>query len=639
MLLCIAVAVAIWGPGRGSIPGGQGAPTDREGDAKPPVAAATRPESDAPAAKPEKAAPPVLAKPQAPAGGSVASALPEGKAPATTPQSPVASALPALAAALRPGEGIDLLPVINPLRDSSRGVWRFEGTALVNPRNQKSILRLPVAPPQQYRLTFVAERMSGRSSFDVGLLVGGRSVLLILDGWSGTVSGLSLVNGKRPDLNETLYNGTVFLGSHDVTIVCTVRPGSVEATADGKTVVRWTGPSMFLSPDPMSAPEYQEGLTLGVSSGQFRIRRICLFALTGEPPPVEPPPAAVAASKVRSQPSRRVENTPADPAPEKASKVAQPALPPECLRCVVLIEHPLGSGSGIAIGNGLVVTNAHVVEGAFPEEIRVQTGEENSAAQQIARMLYFNQSRDLCLMEVPTKAPGLKVRGDYVLRAGKTVTLLGNPSVRGGILMRNVVNRGRLSSLVRIEGQDYYQIEATVNPGCSGGPVLDAEHRVIAVVAMKADDKAVAEIRNAMGKLDEGFRSRLGSAEYGAGLTYGIPASALAKVLEDPALHDTERQAEANDTYAAKTITDRLGFLAELTILIFRAAGQTTLIDLGKSQGKKEDLYKRIEGTIPADAPYVATFCLLVERDTDNPDVGAHVAINSLDVTLGKPKP
>jgi hypothetical protein len=74
-------------------------------------------------------------------------------------------------------------------------------------------------------------------------------------------------------------------------------------------------------------------------------------------------------------------------------------------------------------------------------------------------------------------------------------------------------------------------------------------------------------------------------------------------------------------------------------ILMFQAAGQTTLIDLGKSLGKKTDLFKRIEGTIPANAPYVATFCLIVERDTDNPDVGAHVAIDSLDLTLGKPKP
>ena len=118
------------------------------------------------------------------------------------------------------------------------------------------------------------------------------------------------------------------------------------------------------------------------------------------------------------------------------------------------------------------------------------------------------------------------------------MTLVGNPSAGGGILMRNAVNHGRFSGIVRIKEQDFYQIDATVNPGWSGGPVLDAEGKVVAVVAMKANDKAVAELRGSMSKLDQGFHTRIGRTAYNVGLTYGIPASALDNILKDPDLHE-----------------------------------------------------------------------------------------------------
>ena len=113
--------------------------------------------------------------------------------------------------------------------------------------------------------------------------------------------------------------------------------------------------------------------------------------------------------------------------------------------------------------------------------------------------------------------------------------------------MRNAVNHGRFSGLVHIKEQDFYQIEASVNPGWSGGPVLDAEGKVVAIVAMKAADMAVAEIRGSMGKLDQDFRTRIGRTAYNVGLTYGIPSAALWGILKDPDFQSEERQAEAND--------------------------------------------------------------------------------------------
>jgi S1-C subfamily serine protease len=423
------------------------------------------------------------------------------------------------------------------------------------------------------------------------LSVDGHPAALVLDGWHRTTSGLELIDGRGADQNGTAFHGEILARYRTVTVVCTVGPGSVDATADGRTIVHWTGRSDRLSIEPGLAADIGHGLGL-ISSSQFRIRRIELAPLSGTALPVgppavaastgpaagpaaqaPPPPAGLPAAPGPAAPASQVAVAAATPAPALAPARAKPARPtavpsPQALQCVALIEHPLGSGSGFAIGKKLVVTNAHVVEAVFADEIKVRFGTENSKPQPVARILYFDRPRDLCVLELKqSELAGLPVRGDYAFNSGDRVTLVGNPTAGGGILMRNAVNHGRFSGVVRIKEQDFYQIDASVNPGWSGGPVLDDEGRVVAIVAMKAADKAVTELRGAMGKLDQEFRTRIGRTGYNIGLTYGIPAGALGNVLKDPDFHDEDRQAEANDRCAARALADRLSFLAVLSML------------------------------------------------------------------------
>lgn len=236
----------------------------------------------------------------------------------------------------------------------------------------------------------------------------------------------------------------------------------------------------------------------------------------------------------------------------------------------MLVEHTLGSGSGFAVAKDVVATNAHVVEGAFPDEIKVKYGRENQPAQRISRVVYIDRARDLCLLQGEMDIKELSVRSDYELKAGDPVVLMGNPSVRGGILMRNVTNRGKMRTLVHIEGQDLYHIDAEVNPGWSGGPVLDMEGQVVAIVVMKANDSATAEIRANMRKMDEDFREASPSSLEG-GITYGIPASSLARVLGDGTLKDRKRQTVAHEQYVAQTVVSRMSALASLAMLNMQA--------------------------------------------------------------------
>ena len=295
-------------------------------------------------------------------------------------------------------------------------------------------------------------------------------------------------------------------------------------------------------------------------------------------PPVAAPPAGnqppSAAPSGAASPAKVVGAIPAKPgSPPDAKKAgwddgrADGPLLSEAVKSVVLIEHPLAAGSGFVVGPNLVTTNAHVVDGAFPDEIRVQFGTETGSPRKINSVLYFDRVRDLCLIEVETGVPPLTLRGDYSLHPGDRVALVGNPAVKGGMLLRNAVNHGKLVSVVRMEGhQDYYQIDAVVDSGWSGGPVLDDEGRVIGVVAMKATDSAAAEIRRDHRRLDESFRQR-NAKPVSTGLSYGIPGAVLARIVKNPMLRDEKRQAVASDTYAAQTIFRRLRFLAGLAML------------------------------------------------------------------------
>ncbi len=646
VLVGTAVALTLWVTGRSSPPS-----TDSSGPRADDVRHATGASSNSSIGPIAKAAaqvtPPVSvastpASSAAPASGWAAG-MTASQPSTAAPQAPSAptAALASVPAAAGRVEIVDVIRQINPVRDSARGSWTFQGTALASPHNEVGVLRLPVTPPAEYRLTVVVQRFMplqtlrtitvqpvpsqsrypartrpptyrNRTPFspigpqpspempqpyqetpqpapesdeglDIVLLVDGHPAALVLDGWQRTVSGLELIDGKGVDQNGTVFHGEVLTRLRAVTVICTVAPGSVDATVDGRTIVHWTGQSDRLSLDPGLAADVGNGLAL-VSSSQFRIQRIELVPLGGTAPAVAAPAVvastgtAPAASATPATPSPAPRAAPSGPVVVGVPATTPAVLPararlaaivpsPEALQCVALVEHPLGSGSGFAVGKRLVVTNAHVVEGVFADEIKVRFGGENGKPQPAARILYFDRSRDLAVIELPYEMAGLTVRGDYTFTSGDRVTLVGNPSAGGGIVMRNAVNHGRFSGLVHIKEQDFYQIEASVNPGWSGGPVLDADGKVVAIVAMKAADKVVAELRGSMGQLDQDFRARIGRTAYNVGLTYGIPAVDLWAVLKDPEFQNEDRQAEANDRCAARTLTDRLSFLAELCTL------------------------------------------------------------------------
>ena len=148
----------------------------------------------------------------------------------------------------------------------------------------------------------------------------------------------------------------------------------------------------------------------------------------------------------------------------------------------------LTSGSGVVIGaNGEVLTNSHVVEKCA--KITVRSSSAASAAFLVAR----DEKNDLAV--VRTKLPlssAVAFREGGPVRAGDAVVALGYP-LSGLLATTANLSVGNVSALAGL-GDDsrYLQISAPVQPGNSGGPLLDASGHLVGIVTAKLDAMRIA---------------------------------------------------------------------------------------------------------------------------------------------------
>ena len=142
---------------------------------------------------------------------------------------------------------------------------------------------------------------------------------------------------------------------------------------------------------------------------------------------------------------------------------------------------PNGAGSGFAVTpDGYVLTNSHVVHSA--KQIRVRTpGGEIANAQTVGD----DPATDLALVKVEAGALAgyLAVDGAIMPRVGQLAVAIGNPLGFESTVSTGVVSalgrslRGRSNRLI----DGVIQHTAPLNPGNSGGPLLDASGRVLGV--------------------------------------------------------------------------------------------------------------------------------------------------------------
>ena len=154
-------------------------------------------------------------------------------------------------------------------------------------------------------------------------------------------------------------------------------------------------------------------------------------------------------------------------APAPKSRKSAPQQPEE--------EVPRGVGSGFIISpDGFVLTNAHVVDGASDIYVKLTDKREFKA-----KVIGIDKRTDVALIKIEgTKLPKAPIGDSDKIRAGEWVIEIGSP-----FELDNTVTAGIISAKARDTGEylPLIQTDVAVNPGNSGGPLINMRGEVIGI--------------------------------------------------------------------------------------------------------------------------------------------------------------
>ncbi len=175
-------------------------------------------------------------------------------------------------------------------------------------------------------------------------------------------------------------------------------------------------------------------------------------------------------------------------------------------------ERPMGSGSGVIVrSNGYIITNNHVIENAGTIRVVMDDKREFEAT-----LIGTDPSTDLAVIKInandlPTVAfgdsDGLEV-GDWVLAVGNPFDL--TSTVTAGIVSAKARNINILRNAADLSIESFIQTDAAVNPGNSGGALVDLDGRLVGI------NTAIAT-----------------KTGYYAGYSFAVPIALAQKVMQD----------------------------------------------------------------------------------------------------------
>jgi S1-C subfamily serine protease len=145
----------------------------------------------------------------------------------------------------------------------------------------------------------------------------------------------------------------------------------------------------------------------------------------------------------------------------------------------------IGSGSGVFINaQGQLLTNAHVID-----ECRAV----GNATIGLGKVIAVDAASDLAVLQFARTPRGFASMRSDTLRLGEGVIAAGYPL--SGLLDNGLnVTSGNVSALSGIRGdRRFVQVTTPVQPGNSGGPLLDASGRMVGVISGGLKDEAVGE--------------------------------------------------------------------------------------------------------------------------------------------------
>jgi len=167
------------------------------------------------------------------------------------------------------------------------------------------------------------------------------------------------------------------------------------------------------------------------------------------------------------------------------------------------------SGSGVIVApDGRVITNAHVVNGAVGVTLVL-----SDQRRLPARVVGSDPRTDVAILQIDAEGPfpWLPLGDSSQVRVGDVVLAVGNPFEFQSTVTMGIISATERRGMDEREIQDYLQTDAAVNPGSSGGPLLDLNGEVIGInTAIYAPN-----------------------VDQNSGISFAIPANLVRRVVED----------------------------------------------------------------------------------------------------------
>jgi serine protease DegQ len=141
------------------------------------------------------------------------------------------------------------------------------------------------------------------------------------------------------------------------------------------------------------------------------------------------------------------------------------------------ISQSLGSGVIVDAGEGYVLTNNHVIQGADDIAVTLQDGRSLAA-----ELVGTDPDTDLAVIRIPSEdIKALPLADSEQLRVGDFVVAVGNPFGLGQTVTSGIVSALGRTGFRGLEYQNFIQTDASINPGNSGGALINLRGELVGI--------------------------------------------------------------------------------------------------------------------------------------------------------------
>ncbi len=147
------------------------------------------------------------------------------------------------------------------------------------------------------------------------------------------------------------------------------------------------------------------------------------------------------------------------------------------------VQSSLGSGVIIS-GDGVIVTNTHVVKGGTDTQIRVALADKREFD---AKIVAQDDKTDLAVLKIDSHEgsfPFLEFSDCDQIEVGDVVLAIGNPFGVGQTVTSGIVSALTRTEMAQSDTQVFLQTDAAINPGNSGGALVDMQGKLVGINTM-----------------------------------------------------------------------------------------------------------------------------------------------------------